>query len=469
MGGPQFRIFGVGVRVDLFFFISAVLLGSNLPPKYLLYWVLIVFVSVLVHELGHAMAFRAIGQQPSVVLTGFVGLTYGSAPIATRARRVGVSLAGPIIQLAALGLPAMALRQQISPYTDFDKWWFLDRLVFVSIGWALFNLLPILPLDGGHVCEAMIGRYRTYYVSVGAAAAAVIWFQMNNFWIFLPLILGALNVVHIVQANKGRSDINVLPESPTGSPSGEDHQSGPWHRPAPPSPPSRPARPSRRRSRLRSVPDPPAEVVPLGFGAARPGERVGPEPEQVEALAWDALRRGDAESARRALARHPAPSETDPFLLASVDIARGDTLEGLAGFRRAYLREPKGPSSLVPAMLIGASGHAPELAAALLGEPGDAGPHAAASLQAHLHYARAYAAAAEVGELVHRDGRASRAQAAFETACSWAQAGNPGRGLEWLGRAVDDGFSAPNLLDGEPDLGPLRVLPGFAAVRERLA
>lgn len=461
------------MRVDFFFFISAVLLGSNLPLKYLLYWVLIVFLSVLVHELGHAMAFRAIGQQPSVVLTGFVGLTYGSAPIATRARRIGVSLAGPITQLAVLGLPAMALRDTTSPYSNFDRWWFLDRLVFVSIGWALFNLLPILPLDGGHVCEAMIGRHRSYYVSVGAAAAAVIWFQMNNYWIFLPLILGALNVVHLVQASKGRTDINVLPESPTGSPSGEDQPGGgPGHRSGPLSPPSqqsRPPRPSRRRSRLGSVPDPPADAVMLGFGAARPGERVGPEAEQVEALAWDALRRGDVESARRALARHPVPSAMDAFLLASVDIARGETSEGLAGFRRAYLREPNGPSSLVPAMLVAASGHASQLAESLLATPGDAGPHGAASLQAHLHYAKAYAAAAEVGELVHSDGRASRAQAAFETACSWAQAGNPGRGLEWLGRAVDDGFSASNLLDGEPDLGPLRVLPGFAAVRERLS
>jgi Zn-dependent protease len=459
VGRPHFSILGVPVRVELFFIISVVLLGSNLKPKYLLQWALIVFVSVLVHELGHAMAFKAIGQSPRVVLTGFVGLTYGSAPIGSRAARIMVSLAGPFTQMLVLGVPAYVLRDSSWALESFDRYWFLDQLVFVSIAWALFNLLPILPLDGGHVLEAIVGRPTARYVSVGAAAAAFLWFWGNHYsLIILPLILGVLNLVEIVQANKGDRSVALLPESPTGD--GNDSAGAP---------PRRSGRGSRRRTHLRAVPTPTDGFLAGGLGAARPGERVGPDAEQVEALAWDALRRGQAESAQRALARHPMPPAIDPFLMASVDLARGDVGDALAGFRRAYLAEPTGPSSLVPATLLAAAGRAPELAAALLAGEGPAGPQAAASLQAHLHYAKAYDAAAQVGELVHQDGRASKAQSAFETACSWAQAGHADRGLDWLTRAVGDGFRAPNLVDGEPDLAPVRALPGFAALRAQLA
>ena len=206
----------------------------------------------------------------------------------------------------------------------------------------------------------------------------------------------------------------------------------------------------------------------MSFGAARPGERSGPDAQQSEALAWDALRRNDVDAAARAMGRHPKRDTADPFLVASVDLASGDVGDGIARFRAAYLAEPNGPASLVPATLIAQAGRAPDLAGVLLGDKTASGPMAAASLQNHLHYAKAYEAAATVGELVYADGRSSRAQAAFETACSWAQAGDPARGLEWLDRAVADGFTAATLIDGEPDLAPIRALPDFAALRTRL-
>jgi hypothetical protein len=74
-----------------------------------------------------------------------------------------------------------------------------------------------------------------------------------------------------------------------------------------------------------------------------------------------------------------------------------------------------------------------------------------------------------VGELVYQARPRSPAQTAFEVACSWARAGNAEIALRWVGVAVDAGFRAPGLLDGEPDLAPVRALPGWAAVRARLS
>jgi len=149
-------------------------------------------------------------------------------------------------------------------------------------------------------------------------------------------------------------------------------------------------------------------------------------------------------------------------------VQRVDVGDGIARFRNAYLAKPDGPASLVPATLIAQAGRAAELAGVLLADRTATGPHAATSLQNHLHYAKQYEAAARVGELIHDDGRASKAQTAFETACSWAQAGDPDKGLDWLRQAVSDGFTAASMIDGEPDLAPVRALPAFDDLRSRL-
>jgi hypothetical protein len=90
-------------------------------------------------------------------------------------------------------------------------------------------------------------------------------------------------------------------------------------------------------------------------------------------------------------------------------------------------------------------------------------------LQNHLHYADCFRESADVGELVYVDGRINRAQAAFEVACSRARTGDVQGALAWIGRAIDAGFGAGALLDGEPDLVGVRKLPGWAAARARVA
>ena len=464
MGGIDFKVRGIPVRVDLWFILTAFILGANraqLGFEYLLGWMAIVLVSVLVHELGHALMYLRLRQEPRIILTGFVGLTYGSESVDRRADRIKVSLAGPAAQLIVLALPMWLLRDSINPFDHPFLWQERADLFFVSYWWALFNLLPILPLDGGHVSEAIVGRYRTRYVSVVTATVVALYMLGigEEFW-FLPFLLGIFNAIELYQVNKGTPSIAFLPDAPgTGWDSGPEHGL-----------PRGDKRKRRRRGRthLRAVPTA-DEDIPLGLGAARPGERIGPDAQQVEALAWESLRRNDVPAASRALSRHPNKEAADPFLVASVDLASGDVGDGIARFRNAYLAKPDGPASLVPATLIAQTGRAAELAGVLLADRSGTGPHAATSLQNHLHYAKQYEAAARVGELIHDDGRASKAQTAFETACSWAQAGDPDKGLDWLRQAVSDGFTAASMIDGEPDLAPVRALPAFDELRSRLS
>ena len=137
-------------------------------------------------------------------------------------------------------------------------------------------------------------------------------------------------------------------------------------------------------------------------------------------------------------------------------------------FERAYTTQPGGPPNLVVAGLLADAGRAVPVARRLVAK-GSAGADAAGSLQTHLHYAGHYAAAAEVGELIYAAAPRSPAQTAFEVACSWSRAGSADAALRWVDIAIEQGFTAGKLLDGEPDLEAARLEPEWPVVRARLA
>jgi len=163
----------------------------------------------------------------------------------------------------------------------------------------------------------------------------------------------------------------------------------------------------------------------------------------------------------------PTTPTTDPFSVGARALAEGRTTEGLDALSAGYAARPAGPTNLVPAQQLARIGMATTFAARLL-TPNGAGPQAASSLLNHLHYAQCFREAAEVGELLYVDGRVSRAQTAFEVACARARAGDAPGALTWVDRAIDAGFTAGAVLDGEPDLATVRALPQWTKARARV-
>lgn len=159
----NFRLLGFRVRVHPFFWLGAGLLGGNLlrlgVPVWLV-WIAVVFVSILVHELGHAIAFRRFGRSASIVLYAFGGLAVPDSIVGGRTRRILVSLAGPFagFLLAGLVYGSNYLTHWSSEKNGELISHFYAMLILVNIVWGIFNLLPVYPLDGGQVsselCEA---------------------------------------------------------------------------------------------------------------------------------------------------------------------------------------------------------------------------------------------------------------------------------------------------------------------------
>ena len=119
-------------------------LASGRNDLALVTWVVVAGLAVLIHELGHAFAYRAFGVQPRIVLSAVFGLTFGDELPPTRS--LVVSLAGPATGIA-LGLVSIGLAVVIGPGDGHAL--VVEDLAFVGFGWALLNLLPIQPLDGG--------------------------------------------------------------------------------------------------------------------------------------------------------------------------------------------------------------------------------------------------------------------------------------------------------------------------------
>jgi stage IV sporulation protein FB len=78
---------------------------------------------------------------------------------ASRRDRILISLAGPGAGLA-LGVPLLIVLTIVGWPAEFFSREILTALVIVNIGWSVFNLLPIWPLDGGHVVRDWLAGRR---------------------------------------------------------------------------------------------------------------------------------------------------------------------------------------------------------------------------------------------------------------------------------------------------------------------
>ena len=154
----HFRLFGFPVRVHPLFWLLSILLGADtlkIGPEYLLIWVAVVFASILVHELGHGLAFRRFGVRSNIVLYSFGGLAIPWSGIRERWRRIAVSLAGPgagfllygLVYGSNLAFDWAGREASLLVRAAYGS------LVFVNLYWGLLNLLPVIPLDGGRVSE----------------------------------------------------------------------------------------------------------------------------------------------------------------------------------------------------------------------------------------------------------------------------------------------------------------------------
>jgi Zn-dependent protease len=137
-------------------------------------WMLIVFVSALGHEAGHALMIRAFGHRPSISLLWMGGTTrHDSAFPLPWHQRVMIAAAGPlcgfILALVGLGLRHYGLSEEAQSERMLLQWFCVANLF-----WALFNLLPVPTLDGGTIVSAVATRFFGQAGFIGAQLLALV-------------------------------------------------------------------------------------------------------------------------------------------------------------------------------------------------------------------------------------------------------------------------------------------------------
>ncbi|MBX3438566.1 MAG: hypothetical protein KF861_13825 [Planctomycetaceae bacterium] len=184
----QFSVLGIPVRVIPTFWLLAVVLGwtySQFGWEYLAAWVAVVFVSIMIHELGHAVMASSFGYPPRIFLYHFGGLAmftpHGNY---TAGKSILITLAGPGVGLAFGGCVILASRLLMQNNAGLSPLWLetIHMLVFANIGWSLLNLLPVLPLDGGQVCRDVCtslsprrGELWAIRIALVVAGAVALW------------------------------------------------------------------------------------------------------------------------------------------------------------------------------------------------------------------------------------------------------------------------------------------------------
>jgi len=194
-----FRLFGIDVFLHWAWIIVAIIEFRDRRSAYINpLWPAVeyctLFLIVLMHEFGHALACRSVGG------------TYVAPP-----RRPGALLwsivAGPLVNVILIPV-TFALNILLVPEVSRDLGHFLFTIAVMNVGLLIFNLLPIYPLDGGQIVRALlwfiIGQARSLMVAaiigmVGAGGFLVLmlWVSFTtsfagNIWFIVLGVFGAM-------------------------------------------------------------------------------------------------------------------------------------------------------------------------------------------------------------------------------------------------------------------------------------
>lgn len=182
--------FRIPIRVHWSFWLSMILLGWNPNhPDFVFVWVVCGFFSILVHELGHGLTAEAFGWPSQILMYLGGGLCYSERfQNATPWRNLVVSIMGPVagfllyLAIRAAVLAILSFQIPVEMYTVFA----IRSLLEINLWWSIFNLLPVLPLDGGHICSSLCQMLRLrdpmgMALKVGAVTSGVVaWYMFTR-------------------------------------------------------------------------------------------------------------------------------------------------------------------------------------------------------------------------------------------------------------------------------------------------
>lgn len=219
----NFNLMGFHVRIHPAFFVLPLVFGADYASAPLgagpaiLIFIAVFFISLLVHELGHSLVMRVYGVHSKIVLYLMGGLAipeskWGKRSELSSNQQIAISAAGPMANFLLCGLFSgfvFALGGRV----NFEVHRFLPMLepnlsetgiagnealflffrmgLFCNFVWALLNLVPVLPLDGGRISSELFQQFdprdgirKALITSIGVSIIiALIGFTSENMFL----------------------------------------------------------------------------------------------------------------------------------------------------------------------------------------------------------------------------------------------------------------------------------------------
>jgi Zn-dependent protease len=241
-----FRLFGVDVFLHWWWFLVAVYEIQSRAGRYSsitwnVFEYLALFLIVLMHEFGHALACRQVGGKADrIVLWPLGGVAYVDPP-----QRPGATLwsiaAGPLVNVALI--PVLLAVNSFARTSGWavsmpDIYKLIRAVLYINVGLLIFNILPIYPLDGGQILRSLLwfvlGRARSLLVAtivgllgvVGGIGLAIYsrdaWLGIMAFYLLMNCWGGLKHAQDLLKMAKlPRRDAFQCPSCKTAPPIGE--------------------------------------------------------------------------------------------------------------------------------------------------------------------------------------------------------------------------------------------------------
>ena len=176
----RFRFLGFPIFIQPWFWLIAAYISGAAHLRdanglvTVLFCMAVVFISILGHELGHALTIRRFGYESFIQLHGMGGVCTTPSRATTRWQNILISSAGPAVGFLLAILFALLVAFAFEPLVRLSQPLAVAVLLGLRVNllWSFFNLLPVLPMDGGHIFRDIMGprRLRATFIVGGITA-----------------------------------------------------------------------------------------------------------------------------------------------------------------------------------------------------------------------------------------------------------------------------------------------------------
>ncbi len=226
-------LFGIPLRVHFTFPLILLLFGIEgwahggwRDATWGMFFVLVIFVCVVLHEMGHSLQARRYG----VVVRDIVLLPIGGMARAERIpesprEEIVVAISGPLVNFTIAGIIALVMWILGAPLFAEDD--FFTNLLIVNLALGIFNLVPAFPMDGGRILRGLLALWLPYLkatrIAKDVGLLIALLFILAGFvyaeLAMLPVIavfifFGAISEEKMIRARIAARTSSVSPASP---------------------------------------------------------------------------------------------------------------------------------------------------------------------------------------------------------------------------------------------------------------